>query len=42
MKAQPILVVTGILLFGCGVAALFAPEEIGRLLGEGGRSRVQC
>jgi hypothetical protein len=36
MKAQPILVVTGVLLFGCGAAALFAPQEIGTLLGRGG------
>jgi hypothetical protein len=37
MKAQPILVVSGVLLFGGGVAALFAPQEIGVLLSKQGQ-----
>jgi hypothetical protein len=32
MKAQPILLVSGLLLFGGGTAALFAPQEIAALL----------
>ena len=32
MKAQPILVVSGFILFGSAVAALFAPQEIGIFL----------
>ena len=33
MKAQPILLVSGLLLCGCGMAALFAPQDIAGMLG---------
>jgi hypothetical protein len=32
MKAQPVLLVSAVLLFGCGTAALFAPQEIAALM----------
>jgi hypothetical protein len=37
MKAQPILVVAGLLLLGCGLAALFAPGEMAGFLGSRGQ-----
>jgi hypothetical protein len=38
MKARPILLVAGLLLLCCGVAALFAPQEIAQLLGSKGQA----
>jgi hypothetical protein len=35
-RPQPLLVVSAILLVACGIGALFAPQEIGALLGGGG------
>lgn len=37
MKARPILLVAGLLLLCCGVAALFAPQEIAQVLGSRGQ-----
>ena len=38
MKPRPILLVSAVLLLGCGVAALFAPEEIAGVLGAQGQA----
>jgi hypothetical protein len=36
MKVQPVLLVSALLLAGCGIAALFAPQEIAAFLGAPG------
>jgi hypothetical protein len=37
MKAQPILLVSGLLLLCCALPAIFAPQEFAQFLGRGGQ-----